>query len=65
MNRHVADRETVIPKVHSPSDVLFVMDMIQKHARSDTRDSLKLIASIESAKAIMNLKEVRVSGIKL
>lgn len=49
----------VIPKVHSPSDVHFVIDMIQKHAHPDTRDSLKLIASIESAKAIMNLKEVR------
>ncbi|KAK9900824.1 citrate lyase beta subunit [Cystobasidium minutum MCA 4210] len=48
----------VIPKVHSPSDVHFVMEMIEQHAHPDTRDSLKLIASIESARAIMNLKEI-------
>lgn len=48
----------MIPKVHSAQDIHFVLEAIEKHAHPDIKDSLKLIASIESAKAIMNLKEV-------
>ena len=48
----------VIPKVHSAEDVVKIHEMIEKHAHREAKDSIKLIASIESAKAIMNLKEV-------
>ena len=49
----------VIPKVNSPEDVLFVQDMVERHASPDSRDRIRIIASIESARAILNLKEVR------
>lgn len=51
----------VIPKVHSAADVAFVHDLVEKHAHADAKDNIKLIASVESARAIMNLKEVRAS----
>jgi citrate lyase beta subunit len=48
----------VIPKVHSASDIYFVLEAIEKHAHPDIKSTLKLVASFESARAIMNLKEV-------
>lgn len=49
---------TVIPKVHSAEDIDFVTELIEEHAHPSTKEKLRIIASIESAKAIMNLKEV-------
>ena len=49
----------VIPKVNSPEDILFVQDMVERHASPASRDRIRIIASIESARAIINLKEVR------
>jgi citrate lyase beta subunit len=48
----------VIPKVHSPADIHAVCEAIEEYAHADTKESLKIIASIESARGLMNLKEV-------
>ena len=53
----------VIPKVHTADDVKTVTSLIDQHARSpEQAKRLKIIASIESALAIMNLSEVRYDG---
>jgi citrate lyase subunit beta-like protein len=49
----------VIPKVHSAEEVLFVASVIEKYANPDIKDNLIILASIESARAILNLREVR------
>lgn len=55
----------VIPKVNSPEDILFVQDMVERHASPDSRDRIRIIASIESARAIINLKEIASCSPKL
>lgn len=48
----------VIPKVQTADDVQYVADAIDSLGHPKTKDGVKIIASIESALAIMNLKEV-------
>lgn len=53
----------VIPKVNSASDLSFVTDVIrhaapQRHVSDPTANPLKLIALIESAKAVMDLRSI-------
>ncbi|KAK3396536.1 Pyruvate/Phosphoenolpyruvate kinase-like domain-containing protein [Sordaria brevicollis] len=53
----------VIPKVNSASDLSFVTDVIrhaapQRHASDPKANPLKLIALIESAKAVMDLRSI-------
>ncbi|KAL1920495.1 uncharacterized protein VTP21DRAFT_872 [Calcarisporiella thermophila] len=55
----------VIPKVQSAKDVQFVSQMIDTVAPEVTRRNIRLIASIESALAIMNLKEIATSDPRL
>jgi len=55
----------VIPKVNSAQDVLFVESMIEKHAHPDIKASLRVVASIESAKAIMDIREIASSSLRL
>lgn len=46
----------VVPKVNSPSDLKFVTDIIRHVAPS--RKPIRLIALIESARAVMDLREI-------
>ncbi|CAG8459857.1 8937_t:CDS:10 [Acaulospora morrowiae] len=55
----------VIPKVRSPKDVQFVSRMIDSIAPKENRSNIRLVASIESALAIMNLKEIATSDPRL
>ncbi|KAL0469159.1 beta subunit of citrate lyase [Neurospora intermedia] len=53
----------VIPKVNSASDLSFVTDVIrhaapQRHSSDPTTSPLKLIALIESARAVMDLRSI-------
>ncbi|KAI1844294.1 hypothetical protein JX265_007867 [Neoarthrinium moseri] len=53
----------VIPKVNSASDLTFATDALrhlapERHAGGDGSNPVKLIALIESAQAIMNLREI-------
>lgn len=49
----------VIPKVQTAEDVQYVSDAIDAIGHPDTKDKVKIVASIESALALMNIKEVR------
>lgn len=49
----------VIPKVDSAAEVQAVDALINLHGLEKTKASLRIIASIESPLALMNLKEVR------
>ncbi|KAF9366479.1 hypothetical protein BGX34_002352 [Mortierella sp. NVP85] len=51
----------VIPKVQSAKDVQFVSQMVDSVAPFITRKNVKIIASIESALGIMNIKEIATS----
>ncbi|KAF9418486.1 hypothetical protein BGZ94_009688 [Podila epigama] len=51
----------VIPKVQSAKDVQFVSRMVDSVAPFITRKNVRIIASIESALGIMNLKEIATS----
>ncbi|KAI8056558.1 Pyruvate/Phosphoenolpyruvate kinase-like domain-containing protein [Syncephalis plumigaleata] len=55
----------VIPKVHQASDVHFISRMIDSVAPVDRREHIRLIASIESARGIMNIKEIAKSDPRL
>ncbi|KAI7850368.1 Pyruvate/Phosphoenolpyruvate kinase-like domain-containing protein [Circinella umbellata] len=48
----------VIPKVQSAKDIHFVSQMIDAVAVESQRERIKLIASVESALGIMNIKEI-------
>ncbi|KAK5829035.1 Pyruvate/Phosphoenolpyruvate kinase-like domain-containing protein [Linnemannia elongata] len=48
----------VIPKVQSAKDVQFVSQMVDSVAPFITRKNVRIIASIESALGVMNLKEI-------
>lgn len=48
----------VLPKVHSQEEIRFVSHIIDQVASDSVKKNIKIIASIESAKAIMNLKEI-------
>ncbi|ORX56945.1 Phosphoenolpyruvate/pyruvate domain-containing protein [Hesseltinella vesiculosa] len=48
----------VIPKVQDARDIQFVSKMIDAVAIDSQKERVKLIASIESARGIMNLKEI-------
>ncbi|KAF9172704.1 hypothetical protein BGX20_005068 [Mortierella sp. AD010] len=48
----------VIPKVQSAKDIQFVSQMVDSVAPSITRKNVKILASIESALGVMNLKEI-------
>ncbi|KAF9432281.1 hypothetical protein BGZ76_011021 [Entomortierella beljakovae] len=48
----------VIPKVQSAKDIQFVSQMVDSVAPSITRQNVRILASIESALGIMNLKEI-------
>eukprot|EP00123_Amoebidium_parasiticum_P000709 comp11584_c0_seq1/m.6061 comp11584_c0_seq1/g.6061 ORF comp11584_c0_seq1/g.6061 comp11584_c0_seq1/m.6061 type:complete len:343 (-) comp11584_c0_seq1:393-1421(-) len=48
----------VIPKVESPSDVKLVNDIIDHVAPDDVKDNIRLLLQIESANAILNLREI-------
>ncbi|KAF9964871.1 hypothetical protein BGZ70_005807 [Mortierella alpina] len=51
----------VIPKVQSAKDVQFVSQMVDSVAPFITRKNVRIIASIESALGVMNLKEIATS----
>ncbi|KAI8357506.1 Pyruvate/Phosphoenolpyruvate kinase-like domain-containing protein [Mortierella sp. GBAus27b] len=51
----------VVPKVQSAKDVQFVSQMVDSVAPTITRKNVKIIASIESALGIMNIKEIATS----
>lgn len=55
----------VIPKVQSPKDIEFVSQMIESAAPDSSRHNIRLIACIESALGIMNLKEIASCNPKL
>ncbi|CAJ0763081.1 13951_t:CDS:10, partial [Entrophospora sp. SA101] len=55
----------VIPKVRSAKDVQFVSRMIDSIAPDNTRSNIRLLASIESAMGIMNIKEIVTSDLRL
>ncbi|CAG8449632.1 1901_t:CDS:10 [Diversispora eburnea] len=55
----------VIPKVRSAKDIQFVSRMIDSVAPDENRSKIRLIASIESALGIMNLKEIAISDPRL
>ncbi|OLY84879.1 Citrate lyase subunit beta-like protein, mitochondrial [Smittium mucronatum] len=48
----------LIPKVQKPSDIAFVSKMIDSIAPEESRDNIKIIAGIESALGLMNIKEI-------
>ncbi|PVU93446.1 hypothetical protein BB561_003278 [Smittium simulii] len=48
----------LIPKVQSPSDINFVSNMIDTLAPEETKSSIKIIAGIESALGLMNIREI-------
>lgn len=52
----------VIPKVDSPDHVKFVDDMIEQVVPPERKDKVKIVASIESPLALMNLKEIATSS---
>ncbi|KAI9015538.1 Pyruvate/Phosphoenolpyruvate kinase-like domain-containing protein [Hyaloraphidium curvatum] len=54
-------RAIVIPKVQSASDVLFVARMIDAVAPESNRQNVRLLAAIESAMGILNLREISTS----
>ncbi|KAK0737652.1 Pyruvate/Phosphoenolpyruvate kinase-like domain-containing protein [Apiosordaria backusii] len=51
----------VIPKVNSPSDLTFVIDILRQVSNQDEPPK-KLIALIESARAVMDLKQICEAG---
>ncbi|KAK4178835.1 putative citrate lyase subunit beta-like protein [Triangularia setosa] len=51
----------VIPKVNSPSDLTFVIDILRQ-VSNQNEPPKKLIALIESARAVMNLKQICEAG---
>ncbi|CAG8745224.1 35229_t:CDS:10, partial [Racocetra persica] len=55
----------VIPKVGSADDVKFVSRMIDLIAPDESRSKIRLLASIESALAIMNIKQIATSDPRL
>jgi citrate lyase subunit beta-like protein len=55
----------VIPKVQNAKDIQFVSRMIDSVAPESNRSSIRLIASIESAMGIVNLKEIATSDPRL
>jgi len=55
----------VIPKVHTADDVKIVHDIIERNANLEGKANIKIIASIESARAIMNLKEIATASPRL
>ncbi|KAI8576677.1 hypothetical protein K450DRAFT_255628 [Umbelopsis ramanniana AG] len=55
----------VIPKVQSAKDIQFVSRMIDSVAPESNRANIRLIASVESAMGIMNLKEIATADPRL
>ncbi|KAG0165809.1 hypothetical protein DFQ28_003299 [Apophysomyces sp. BC1034] len=55
----------VIPKVQSAKDIQFVSRMIDSVAVESQRERIRLIASVESALGIMNIKEIATSDPRL
>ncbi|KAI8388151.1 Pyruvate/Phosphoenolpyruvate kinase-like domain-containing protein, partial [Radiomyces spectabilis] len=55
----------VIPKVQSAKDIQFVSRMIDAVAVESQRDRIRLIASVESALGIMNLREIATADPRL
>jgi len=49
----------VIPKVKKPEDVYYVLKLLHKYGPSETASKTRIIASIESAYALMHIKEVK------
>ncbi|KAL2914063.1 hypothetical protein HK105_206508 [Polyrhizophydium stewartii] len=48
----------LIPKVNSPRDIHFVAHMIDSIAPVSVRENIRILASIESAQGIMNIREI-------
>lgn len=48
----------VIPKVDTAADVQRIDMLIDQHGLKETKDSIRIIASVESPLSLMNLKEV-------
>ncbi|KAI7898724.1 Pyruvate/Phosphoenolpyruvate kinase-like domain-containing protein [Cokeromyces recurvatus] len=55
----------VIPKVQSAKDIQFVSRMIDSVAIESQRERIKLIASVESALGMMNIKEIATADPRL
>ncbi|RIB15479.1 Pyruvate/Phosphoenolpyruvate kinase-like domain-containing protein, partial [Gigaspora rosea] len=55
----------VIPKVNSADDIKFVSRMIDLIAPDESRSKIRLLASVESALAIMNIKQIATSDPRL
>ncbi|KAI1209108.1 beta subunit of citrate lyase [Annulohypoxylon truncatum] len=48
----------VVPKVNSASDLQYISQALSHHARSPQREPPKIIALIESARAVMDLRSI-------
>ncbi|KAI8878800.1 beta subunit of citrate lyase [Backusella circina FSU 941] len=55
----------VVPKVQSAKDIQFVSRMIDSVAVESQRERIRLIASVESALGMMNIKEIATSDPRL
>ena len=52
----------MIPKVDTAEQVRRVDRCIDEHGLDDTKDSLKIIASVESPLSLLNLRDVSSAG---
>ncbi|GAA5833027.1 hypothetical protein JCM3766R1_000403 [Sporobolomyces carnicolor] len=52
----------VLPKVDSAKDVQRVVDFVDQHGSEETRMNLRIIASIESPMALLNLQQIATSS---
>ncbi|GAA5953612.1 hypothetical protein JCM21900_003361 [Sporobolomyces salmonicolor] len=55
----------VLPKVHSAADVQLVDRFIEEHGLRETKDKLRIVASIESPLALLNLREIATSSTRI
>ncbi|GAA5906422.1 HpcH/HpaI aldolase/citrate lyase family protein [Sporobolomyces salmoneus] len=55
-------RGLVLPKVDSAKDVLLVNEFIDRYGLAETKDRIRIIASIESPMALLNLREIVTSS---
>ncbi|PVV04113.1 hypothetical protein BB560_001399 [Smittium megazygosporum] len=52
----------LIPKVESPSDIRYIENMIDLYGHPETKDKIRIIAAIETALAMANIKEIAQSS---
>lgn len=55
-------RSIVVPKIEQPSDVDFVSRMISMSSTAGESRDVRILAAIESARGLLNLKEIALAG---